>query len=367
MNESIILDMARPYVKDGAITYDEFENIFSILSLHEKYDVIELLFRNGINLLDEYIDEETLILDDDEQNGIADGEEAEFEILYNKSIFADQNSEFEDTVINRVVRQTNEMLCHLIQAGNRQAEQDLCIKNKKLVDKYVVAYEKRYGNRLEFEDLEQVGFLGLIKAAKKFDIQLGTAFSTYAVHWIKQSISREIMDNGYALRIPVHMMERINKVVATDNRLFGLGLSFRERICQISTELGLKEDDVRECLMLKRNYLSYSSLDTPIGEDGDSELGEFVVDENGKSVEQIVMIESLRDEIKSILGELRLREREVIESRFGFKDDHPRTLEEVGVQYGVTRERIRQIEAKVLKKLKNSPMTKHIRDYLEEF
>lgn len=254
MNESIVLSMAQPYVNDSALTYDDFENIFSILSLREQYNVIEILFKNGINLIDEHVEEALLLdVDDTEDDGSLSDEE--FEILYDDSIFKDQSeteSGFDNLVIHRDIRQSNEILCVLIQEGNRQAVQDLCLKNKRLVDKYVLAYEKRYGNRLDFEDLAQVGFLGLIKAAQRFNIHQGTTFSTYAVFWIKQSISREIMDNGYAIRIPVHMMERINKVVAAENRLVEEGLGFYSRIRQISSELGISEDNVRECLTLKK-------------------------------------------------------------------------------------------------------------------
>ena len=268
--------------------------------------------------------------------------------------------------VNHNIKQSNEILCSLIQEGNRQAVQDLCIKNKRLVDKYVIAYTKRYGNQLDFEDLEQVGFLGLIKAAKRFSIKQGTAFSTYAVFWIKQSISREIMNNGYVIRIPVHMMERINKVVVIDNRLAGAGINFHDRITQIADELLLSEDNVRECLTLKKNYLTYTSLDMPIGEDEGSELGEFIPNENAESIEDIIIKMALRDELGEIMKILTYREREVIELRYGWNDEKNRTLEEIGEQFGVTRERIRQIEAKAIRKLMNSYKARSIREFLEE-
>lgn len=366
MNESIILSMAQPYVKDGAITYDEFESIFSVLSLHERYDVVNVLYKNGINLVDEH---EELIL---ETEDLYDGDNLSsdtFEILYDDSIFKDHKeyvSGFDTLVVHRVVKQSNEILCSLVQQGNRQAEQDLCVKNKRLVDKYVLAYEKTYMNRLDFEDLEQAGFIGLIRAAKKFSIQQGTAFSTYAVFWIKQTILREIMDNGYAIRIPVHMMERIKKVVAIDNRLAEEGVSSRKRVGQIAVELSITEDNVRECLALKKNYLSYSSLDVPIGEEGDSELVDFVIDEEADSVESVVMNRVLRKELEKILDTLKPREREVIELRFGWKNGRLMTLEEVARRYNITRERVRQIEVKALRKLKNSKQSKNVKMFLEE-
>lgn len=211
MNEEIILKMVNPYLKNGELTYDEFENIFCILSIKEQYEVSEILFRKGIELVD--TDEDETILDVEFRKE----DEEDFEILYDNSIFQNQGGDTTYLEVNHDIRQSNEVLCVLIQRGNRQAVQDLCMKNKRLVDKYVIVYQNKYGNRLDFEDLEQVGFLGLIKAAHRFDAGQGKAFVTYAVYWIKQCISREIMDNGYAIRIPVHMMERINKVLWLDN------------------------------------------------------------------------------------------------------------------------------------------------------
>lgn len=166
MNEDIILSMVSPYVKDGAITYDQFNGLFSILSIKEQYSVVEVLYKSGINLIDEQIDEESFILETDEDT-VSD---EEFQILYDESIFKDKGISEEIIVTHKVVNQSNENLCVLIQQGNRQAVQDLCIKNKRLVDKYVMAYQKRFGNRLDFDDLEQVGFIGLIKAANRFNI-----------------------------------------------------------------------------------------------------------------------------------------------------------------------------------------------------
>lgn len=368
MNESIILCMTQPYVKDCAITYDEFDGIFSFLSLHEKYAVCEILFKNGLNLVDRHIEEESMILDventDDEDNLSDD----DFKILYDDSIFKSQveNNCIKSLAIHQVVKQSNEILCILIQQGNPQAVQDLCIKNKRLVEKYALAYKKKYKVQLDLEDLEQVGTVGLINAAHKFNPQQGTAFSSYAVFWIKQSISREIMDNGYTIRIPVYMMERINKVIATYNRLAGEGISLQRRIDQIAIELRLTEENVQECLVLKRNYLSYSSLDTPIREDGDTELGDILSDKTIECVEKIVISKDLRAELEHILKTLKPRERLIIELRFGWNNCQPKTLEEIGCMYNVTRERIRQIEAKALKKLRKNKKINGLRIFLEE-
>lgn len=369
MNEEIILNMVKPYMKDGAITYNEFDKIFSILSRKEQYAVTDILYKNRINLVDAHIEDDVPILDVDSEDGFdEEHEDDNFEVLYDEALFRDNGiheNEIEHLIVHKNIRQSNEILCSLIQQGNRQAVQDLCIKNKRLVDKYVIAYEKRYGHHLGFEDLEQVGFLGLIKAAQKFNIHQGTAFSTYAVFWIKQSISREIMDNGYAIRIPAHMMEKINKVAVCHNKLIGAGVPPHELVLQISSQLEYSVDDVRECLKLKKNFLGYTSLDVPIGEDSDSELGDFIPAEEEYSVEQMAFNKILYYQLENVLNTLPPRERDILKLRFGLDDNHPRTLEEIGLKYGVTRERIRQIEAKALRKLRHPSRSRHLRDFLD--
>lgn len=365
MNEDLILSMAQPSVKDGSITYEQFENIYDMLSLREQYTVLEILYRKGITLVDEneQIDEDTYILETDEVLDEDDIEEVP--VLYDEGLFKDSHyleDDEENPVVNRNIRQSNEILCTLIQQGNKQAAQDLCVKNKKLVDKYVVAYQKRYGNRLDFEDLEQVGFIGLIKAARKFEIHQGNAFSTYAVWWIKQAISREIMDNGYAIRIPVHKMERINKVTKVESLY--IGLSIEERIKKISEVLYMSEEVVREYLILRNSFLSYASLNAPIGDEEDMELGEIIPEEDTLSVEDIVIDRELRRTLEVVMSTLTQREQKVLRLRFGLDDGRSRTLEEVGKQFNVTRERIRQIEAKALRKLRHPSRARKVKDYL---
>lgn len=362
MNEEIILSMARPYVKDSAITYAEFDNIYNMLSIKEQYEVTDILFKNGINLidLDEKIDNEFFVLDANEVD-----KEDNFEILYDESIFKDRVEDKNEILcINYNVKQSNDILCHLIQEGNKQAGQDLCVKNKCLVDKYVLMYQKRYGNRLDFEDLEQVGFIGLIKAAERFDFKQGVVFSTYAVFWIKQAISREIMDNGHIIRIPVHMMERIAKVVRLDFIYIGEGIELSQRIEYIADELGFSEDVIRECLVLKNNYLSYASLNAPVGAEEETELGELIPEERVPSVEDEIIDRALREDLEQVLEMLTEREQRVLRLRFGLEDGHKRTLEEVGLEYNVTRERVRQIESKALKKIRHSSKSKMLKNYL---
>ena len=369
MNEEVILSMAAPYVKDSTITYDEFDKLFSILSLREQYAVTDILFKNGINLVDNHVDEDTIVFDVDNENASVEDFEDDFEVLYDYAIFKDKgisDTNNKSIVVHKTVRQSNEILCHLIQQGNAQAAQDLCIKNKSLVDKYAKAYEKRFYNRLDFEDLEQAGFLGLIKAAEKFDIKKDTSFSTYAVYWIKQSISREIMDSGYLIHIPEYIMERIKKVVSVNNHISETDIPLHDRIRRISEELGLDEEKVRECIALKNNYLSYTSLETPIGDESDSVLGDFIPDEEEISIEQIVFKKELRKELESVLQHLNPREQEVIKLRYGWDDSKPRTLEEISMAFGCTRERIRQIEEKAKRKLRNRKYSYHLKIFMEE-
>lgn len=362
MNEDIILSMVQPYKRNNSITYEQFDNIYDMLSLKEKYFVLEILYRNGIELVDSGEDayDEILILDVNEDDA------EDFQILYDEGLFKDDHyteDEKENLMINKNIKQSNEILCILIQQGNKQAVQDLCVKNKKLVDKYVLAYQKRYGNRLDFEDMEQVGFMGLIKASRKFEISQGNSFSTYAVWWIKQAISREIMDNGYAIRIPVHMMECINKVARIENQYINLGIE--KRIQKISEELSISEEKVRESLILKNNYLSYASLNVVVSETGDTELEEMIPEEGVMSVEDIVADRELKRDLESVINTLTQKEQSVLRLRFGLKDGRARTLEEIGREFSVTRERIRQIEEKALRKLRHPSRSKKIKDYLD--
>lgn len=366
MNESIILSMVQPYMKDGSITYKEFDNIYNMLSLKERYRVSDILYKNGIELvdIDEEKDEKEYILETEDE--LSEDSIEDFPILYDEGIFKDSyhfGDEKDGLVLNRDIRQSNENLCLLIQQGNRQAVQDLCVKNKKLVDKYVTAYQKRYGNRLDFEDMEQVGFIGLIKAARKFEINQGNSFSTYAVWWIKQAISREIMDNGYVIRIPVHMMERINKVVRVENQY--ISLSIEQRIEKISEALSISREAVKECLILKKNYLSYTSLNVPIGDEGDTELEEMLPEEGAMSVEDIAVGGELKRDLETVISTLTQREQKVLRLRFALDDGQVRTLEEIGREFNLTRERIRQIEEKALRKLRHPSRLKKIKDYLD--
>lgn len=365
MNEDLILSMAKPYVEDSSITYEQFDSIYDMLSLREQYAVSEILHRNGISLVDgaEQVEGDSYLLETEEQ---MEEDAEEFQVLYDEGLFQDGNGSDKNynLVINRAIKQSNEILCTLIQQGNRQAEQDLCVKNKKLVDKLASAYQKRYGNKVDFEDLEQVGFIGLIKAARKFEIQQGYAFSTYAVWWIKQSISREIMENGYAIRIPVHMVEKVSKVAKAESLY--MGLSRNERMKKISEKLSMTEKAVKECLILRRNYLGYVSLDAPIGDEEDVQLGDRVLEEDAPSVEDIIIEKELRTNLENAISTLTTREQMVLRLRYGLDDGEARTLGEVGEWFNVSPERIRQVVGKALRKLRHPSTSKKLKDFLNK-
>lgn len=370
MNIKLLVSMAQSCAKDSAITYDEFDKLYADLSRKEQYEVVNILYDYGIDLVDEHVENEASVLDSAEGNYLETFFENDTspDAISNDTFFKDlgvSDDFFNSLIENKEIRQSNAILCSLIQQGNRQAAQDLCIKNKALVDKYANAYLKKYGNGLDFEDLEQVGFIGLLKAAERFNTSAG-AFSTYAVYWIKQAISREIIDNGFMIRIPVHMMERIVKVTEVESRC-PEGYPLIERIRFIAENTGLSDKQVTECIVLRNNILIHTSLATLVGDDEESELGDFLPTEEGSDpVAAIAMDGSLRGELEKVLSTLSEREQQVLKMRFGWDDGKRMKLEQVGHVFNVTRERIRQIEAKALRKLRHPSRIKIIKDYLED-
>ncbi len=304
----------------------------------------------------------------------AEDEDGNEEIdLKNDIIIDDVPDESKDMSVNDNVRmylkeigkislltlEEEQELSKRVAEGDEQAKNILAESNLRLV----VSIAKRYvGRGLLFLDLIQEGNIGLMKAVEKFDYDKGYKFSTYATWWIRQAITRALADQARTIRVPVHMVETINKMARIERQMT-LELNREPTDQELSKKMGLSVDKIAEIRKISQDPVS---LETPIGEEDDSHLGDFLADERTMSPEEFATYEILKDELREVLDTLTVREKEVLELRFGLFDGSSHTLEEVGKQFKVTRERIRQIEAKALRKLRHPSRAKKLRDFLIE-
>lgn len=343
-----------------SLSPEQMDHIYSYLE-NRNIDVVpvldEAMLKEGSTLLDD------IDLDLDDDSFMKDAEDEEIDL---DAVDLLEGIGTEDPVrmylkeIGTVPLLTADEELKLAQ---RKAEGDEAAKER-LIEanlRLVVSIAKRYtGRGMSFLDLVQEGNLGLIKGVEKFDYTKGYKLSTYATWWIRQSVTRALADQARTIRVPVHMVETINKMSKMQRKLT-LELGYEPSVTELAEALDMTEDKVMEIMQIAREP---ASLETPIGEEDDSNLGDFVADNNVVTPEGNVESVMLREHIDALLGDLKERERQVIVLRFGLEDGHPRTLEEVGKEFNVTRERIRQIEAKALRKLRNPVRSKRIRDFL---
>ena len=348
--------------KKNVLEYQEISDFFTDMTLEEEqFDkILETLEQNNVDVLritedDDVDDEEIILTEEDEVDvenidlSVPDGISIEDPVrMYLKEIGKVPLLSAEEEI----------ELAKKMEMGDEDSKKRLAEANLRLV----VSIAKRYvGRGMLFLDLIQEGNLGLIKAVEKFDYRKGYKFSTYATWWIRQAITRAIADQARTIRIPVHMVETINKLIRVSRQLLQ-ELGREPAPEEIAAEMNMPVDRVREILKISQEPVS---LETPIGEEEDSHLGDFIQDDNVPVPADAAAFTLLKEQLVEVLGTLTEREQKVLRLRFGLDDGRARTLEEVGKEFNVTRERIRQIEAKALRKLRHPSRSRKLKDYLD--
>ncbi len=348
--------------KKNVLEYQEISEFFTDMQLEEEQfeKILEVLEQNSVDVLriteeDDIDDEEIILTEEDEVDvenidlSVPDGVSIEDPVrMYLKEIGKVSLLSAEEEI----------ELAKRMELGDQEAKKRLAEANLRLV----VSIAKRYvGRGMLFLDLIQEGNLGLIKAVEKFDYRKGYKFSTYATWWIRQAITRAIADQARTIRIPVHMVETINKLIRVSRQLLQ-ELGREPSPEEIAVEMNMPVERVREILKISQEPVS---LETPIGEEEDSHLGDFIQDDNVPVPADAAAFTLLKEQLVEVLGTLTEREQKVLRLRFGLDDGRARTLEEVGKEFNVTRERIRQIEAKALRKLRHPSRSRKLKDYLD--
>jgi len=365
--KKIINELVKIGKEQGYLTYKEMEKYLAndIFDLNVIEDLYDVLSESGIELVETEKEGNLLLkekgIKEEKNKAHSSKEKLDLKIGLVKQLELDDPVKMYLKEIGRIKLLTAKQeveLAKRMQKGDHEAKKKLVESNLRLV----VSIAKRYvGRGMLFLDLIQEGNMGLIRAVEKFDYKKGYKFSTYATWWIRQAITRAIADQARTIRVPVHMVETINKLIRVSRHLLQ-ELGREPTVKEIAKNMEITEEKVREILKTAQEPVS---LETPIGKEEDSHLGDFIEDKDSPAPPKIATYTLLKEQLDDVLETLTYREKRVLELRFGIATGHPHTLEEVGKEFGVTRERIRQIEAKALRKLRHPSRSKRLKDYLE--